>query len=67
MDAGFYEKALKEQGRRIKELEQAIELLQKEISLQERLIAALQKEKEMYKRHAEDYSNLIHHVLDDLR
>lgn len=60
-----YEKALKKQEERIREMEQIISLLEEENSLQRQLIEKLQEENRTLTRHMDDYSDAVRRMLKD--
>ncbi len=62
---GLYEKALKEQEERIKEMEKVISLLEEENSLQRQLIEKLQEENRMLNKHLDDYLGTVEQMLKD--
>ncbi|WP_347224213.1 hypothetical protein [Bacteroides congonensis] len=51
----LYEKALKEQERRIQEMERMISLLEEENSLQRQLVKRLKEENRVLEKHAQKY------------
>ena len=61
----LYEKALREQEERIKEMEQIISLLKEENSLQRQLIEKLQEENRMLNKHMDDYLGTVNQMLKD--
>ena len=61
----LYEKALREQEERIKEMEQIISLLKEENSLQRQLIEKLQEENRMLNKHLDDYLGTVNQMLKD--
>ena len=61
----LYEKALREQEERIKEMEQIISLLKEENSLQRQLTEKLQEENRMLNKHMDDYLGTVNQMLKD--
>lgn len=63
----LYEKAIKKQEERIREMEQIISLLEEENSLQGQLIEKLQEENRMLEKHVNDYSGAMRQMLKDFQ
>ena len=61
----LYEKALREQEERIKEMEKVISLLKEENSLQRQLTEKLQEENRMLNKHMDDYLGTVNQMLKD--
>ena len=61
----LYEKALKEQEERIKEMEKIISLLEEENNLQRQLIEHMQEENRMLHKHMDDYAGAVDQMLKD--
>lgn len=61
----LYEKALKEQKERIREMEKIISLLEEENNLQRQLIGKLQEENRMLNKHMNDYLGAVNKMLKD--
>lgn len=62
----LYEKALKEQEGRIKEMERMISLLEEENGLQRQLIERLKQENSVLEKHAQKYLETMHKMLEDI-
>lgn len=61
----LYEKALREQEERIKEMEKIISLLKEENSLQRQLIEKLQEENRILNKYMDDYLGAVDQMLND--
>lgn len=63
---GLYKKALEAQEGRIREMEQMISLLEEENSLQRQIIERLREENSMLEKHAQEYLETMHRMLEDI-
>lgn len=63
---GLYKKALEAQEGRIREMEQMISLLEEENSLQQQIIEGLREENSMLEKHAQEYLETMHRMLEDI-
>lgn len=61
----FYEKTIKRQEEYIREMEQAVSLLEEQNSLQKQLIEELKKENRMLQKHVNAYSSAMRRMLED--
>ena len=62
----LYEKALKEQEGRIREMERIISLLEEENSLQRQLIEGLKEENSVLEKQAQKYLETMRKMLEDI-
>lgn len=62
----LYEKALKEQEGRIREMERIISLLEEENSLQRQLIERLKEENSVLEKQAQKYLETMRKMLEDI-